>query len=253
MNRKSFLTSNFPTICAPITGKTTDEIMKQLRSIVPEQPDLIEWRADFFDHLSSVEDVLAVIRKMQAETNIPFLFTIRSEIEGGQKITLTEVNKVELICSVCKYSAVAFVDYEACHDVTFINKVKHHAKENEKQLILSYHNFRETPANDLLIKRLKKAEELGADVAKLAVMPKNQEDVFRLLEVTHQADATLQIPIVTMSMGNVGKISRLFGWIYGSAITFGSGVHQSAPGQIPLKELRHFIEQTKMLTGEMNK
>jgi 3-dehydroquinate dehydratase-1 len=41
-----------------------------------------------------------------------------------------------------------------------------------------------------------------------------------------------------MSMGPEGAVSRLAGGLFGSDITFAIGLQASAPGQIPIKELR---------------
>jgi 3-dehydroquinate dehydratase-1 len=110
---------------------------------------------------------------------------------------------------------------------------------------LSYHNFEYTPEKAELLDRLRIAESYGADVAKLAVMPKNEKDVLALLEVTKDAQDELKIPIITMSMGGIGAISRMLGWIYGSVVTFAVGEKSSAPGQIPIENLRKIIELVK--------
>src|SRR5699024_6850728 len=109
----------------------------------------------------------------------------------------------------------------------------------------SYHNFSETPTMGTMMKKMKLAEEFGADIAKLAVMPHTKEDVFELLEATREFDKMLEIPMVTMSMGELGALSRVMGWTYGSSITFGVGVYSSAPGQIPVKQLKLAIQHTQ--------
>ena len=154
---------------------------------------------------------------------------------------------MELICSVCEHSSVAFVDYETCNDIDNIQKIKNAVRKNGKHFILSYHNFIETPENGELLKRLEIAETYGADVAKLAVMPKSEEDVFRLLKITRQADRTMTIPVITMAMGELGRISRMIGWLYGSVLTFGVGVQSSAPGQLPIQDLKRYSRTTKQL------
>ena len=71
----------------------------------------------------------------------------------------------------------------------------------------------------------------------------------RLLEVTKEADEALDIPIVTMAMGDIGGLSRIVGWAYGSVITFGQGVKSSAPGQIPIDKLKQMIKMTQEVVG----
>lgn len=247
MTENIFATENFPAICTPLTGKTSNEIMEQLDIVLTHAPDVIEWRADFFQDLSDTNAVLQVIQDYKKKTEIPLLFTIRAEHEGGEKIVLTEQEKVQLLADVCRKSAIDLVDYETSNEEKYVQEVRSVSKEAGKMLILSYHNFTLTPDNDELMKRAKQAESLGGDIAKFAVMPKSKEDVFRLLEMTKAIDETLNVPVITMSMGDIGGLSRIIGWAYGSVLTFGVGVELSAPGQMPVKRLREAIQITQEL------
>ncbi|MCL6574504.1 MAG: type I 3-dehydroquinate dehydratase, partial [Bacillus sp. (in: Bacteria)] len=97
-----------------------------------------------------------------------------------------------------------------------------------------------TPSVEEIINRLRKAQELGADIPKLAVMPASNSDVLTLLEATntmsaHYADR----PFITISMGKKGLISRLAG--FGSVMTFGTAGKRSAPGQVDATELRKVL------------
>lgn len=65
----------------------------------------------------------------------------------------------------------------------------------------------------------------------------------RLIYATVTSDKCLAIPVVTMSMGEDGKISRLVGEISGSTITFGTVGKASAPGQVESGELKKFLEK----------
>ena len=239
--------NKMPNICTPLTGKTKQEILDQLETIIPQSPDLIEWRADFFSELSNKEMTLALIQELKQKTDIPLLFTIRAEHEGGEKITLNKEEKVSLICDVCEKTYVDMVDYETSNDEKYVKQIRQVSKQNDKLLILSYHNFTETPENDEIIERAQRAESYDADITKFAVMPNSKEDVLRLLHVTKEIDQILDIPVVTMSMGDIGGLSRIIGWAYGSIITFGVGVELSAPGQIPVRQLRKVIELTQEL------
>lgn len=236
-----------PKLCVPLTGRTREEIDEQLLVIVPKQPDVIELRADFLNNIDNVEYVLSIVESISEKSNIPLLFTIRSEREGGESIPLTEEEKVTLLAEVCSQSDVTYVDYELENNEQYVRQVKEAVDENGKQLILSYHNFNETPTNNELIKRFVHMEMYGAHMAKVAVMPNSKNDVLRLLHLTKEVSELLSIPVMTMSMGDLGKYSRLMGWIYGSALTFGVGVESSAPGQIPIDELKNVIDEVESL------
>lgn len=234
-----------PAICVPLTGRTKDEILKELQLILPKKPDLIEWRADFFSNLNNIEYVLSIVEEIKQQSNLPLLFTIRSKEEGGQEVTLSEEGIVTLLNEVCQNSAVDYIDYEVSRKKENVQKVAEFAKNAQKKLILSYHNFNETPDSSKLMKKFVMMELFGAQIAKIAVMPKAKEDVLRLLHLTSKAERLLDIPIITMSMGELGSLSRMIGWAYGSLITFAVGAERSAPGQIPIEKLRDVIELTK--------
>lgn len=85
-------------------------------------------------------------------------------------------------------------------------------------------------------------EKAGAHIGKLAVMPGKEEDVLALLNVTLKAKRTLSIPVITMSMSNLGMISRICGELCGSVLTFGCIEKASAPGQIPVDKLASCLE-----------
>ena len=234
-----------PYICIPLVGRNEEEILKELKAVLPKEPDLLEWRVDFFEGVHNTDSVLAVVEQIAGVTDLPLLFTIRSEKEGGEKIPLSELEKVDLLVEACKSESVDIIDFEVSNDPDHVKKVRDVSREYGKKLILSYHNFETTPDCAEILKRLYLAEFYGADVAKAAVMPKDKEDVLRLLSVTREADEAMGIPVVTMSMGALGGLSRLMGWAYGSIMTFAVGVQSSAPGQIPMDELKEAIRRSK--------
>lgn len=239
--------TKLPYICTPLTGKTTTQLLEQLDNILEKEPDMIEWRADFFEHLHNEADVFSIIKAIKEKSTIPLLFTIRSIHEGGETISLTEAEKVSLLCNVCKETNVDLIDYETSNDPKDVELVVKTAKKHDKQIVLSFHHFEHTPSEDELIERAKNAAKFHADIIKLAVMPEEKEDVFRLLEVTRILNDMFEQPIITMSMGELGTLSRINGWLYGSVLTFAVGIEQSAPGQIAIEPLREAIWNTKQL------
>ncbi|GIN19967.1 MAG TPA: type I 3-dehydroquinate dehydratase [Bacillus bacterium] len=240
-----FKEKKLPYICTPLTGKNKEEIMNQLNLALPEKPDLIEWRADFLQQLDDLRYVLSVLEAIVEKSDLPLLFTIRSIHEGGQQISLTEEQKVRLISEVCKNDAISMIDYEVSSNSGYIKELRKISQKYGKKLILSYHNFNCTPSEEDIMKKLLLAEFYGADIAKAAVMPNTKDDVLKLLNVTNNADKTLDIPLITMSMGSLGAITRIVGFWYGSFITFGSGVEASAPGQVPIRKLKQMIAMMK--------
>ena len=117
------------------------------------------------------------------------------------------------------------------------------AKAHQITVIGSNHDFQKTPKKQEIVSRLCQMQQLGMDVAKMAVMPQSEKDVRMLLEATAEMkEQHPQTPVITMSMGKMGVLSRMAGELFGSALTFGTVGQASAPGQIPVKELRKILE-----------
>ena len=108
-------------------------------------------------------------------------------------------------------------------------------------MVLSSHDFNRTPSAAEMMTRIAKMDGLGADLCKIAVMPQCAEDVLTLLGVSVQASAIFRAPLITMSMGRLGAVSRLCGSLSGSAVTFGTLGDASAPGQLPAGQMEEIL------------
>ena len=228
-----------PLICLPLVGDTKAKILKEAKELVALQPDLLEWRVDAYDKVENIEDCLSLLEELRGSiSDIPLIFTCRIDLEGGGK-KIAQKKRLELLTAAMESGNVDIVDVELCNGEEFVKAINERAKANNVKLILSYHNFRETPSEPFIYAKLVEAQTAGADIAKLAAMPKNYGDVLILLSATNKArNESVQVPIITMSMGPEGAISRLAGGLFGSDITFAIGMQASAPGQIPIKDLK---------------
>jgi 3-dehydroquinate dehydratase-1 len=83
------------------------------------------------------------------------------------------------------------------------------------------------------VEHLQAQAHVGADVLKIAVTPTSPADVATLLAATAQAAAQAERPILTISMGRLGLVSRVAAETFGSCATFAMVGSPSAPGQIP--------------------
>ncbi len=228
-----------PLVCTPLTGETREAILAEMATIVPKGPDIIEWRVDFFQAIASTQDVIEVAGAIREKAGgVPLILTRRSAREGGRNVPLSESEVVELYSRVCASRAVDLIDYELSNPEESQRALRHASRQNDVGMISSYHNFQFTPSADVLREKLLAGEGLGADVVKVAVMPRNLEDVLTLLAATLRGHRELKIPIISMSMGPYGSLTRMFGFAFGSALTFAVGQSSSAPGQVPIEDLR---------------
>lgn len=240
--RNLILGEGLPKICVPIVGSNKEEIIKAAQAIVRCRPDMAEWRADYLPQVcefSQTEEILGELREILGE--IPLLFTFRTAAEGGEQAIAQESYTV-LYKKVMESGLVDAIDVELFLGDTLVTALTAYAHENNVKVIASNHDFVKTPTKEELVRRLSAMQKLGADVAKIAVMPSDKNDVLTLLTATHEAACADCGPVITMSMGGCGMVSRLLGEAFGSALTFAMAGRASAPGQIPIEELREILE-----------
>jgi 3-dehydroquinate dehydratase I len=230
--------ARFPAICAPLVGRSRDAVLAEAAVVAAKKPDLIEWRVDFFEGIADAGAVAELAGCVKAAAQgIPILFTCRWSREGGEKIALSQAQVVSLHRAVCESGHVDFIDFEMGNEPSQVHEVREFSRAQATQLILSFHDFQGTPGVDELNQRFARAEQLGADVAKVAVMPREMQDVLTLLAATLQSSQSLHIPLISMSMAGPGAVTRLCGGAFGSALSFAVGQNASAPGQMPIEEL----------------
>lgn len=231
--------SGIPKICVPIVGASEKEILSGADEIKDSAADLVEWRADWYDgvfDINRTETILKELRKILGE--LPILFTFRTLKEGGRKSIGTEVY-VELNRKIVRTGMADLLDVEAFTGDDAVREIIKTAHEFGVKTVASNHDFHKTPPRQEILSRLKKMQEMGADIAKIAVMPQSGKDVLTLLAATEEmVSEYAEIPIITMSMEGTGVLSRISGEVFGSAVTFGCVGRASAPGQMNAGDLK---------------
>ncbi len=227
-----------PKIIVPIVGVTKEEILSAARSFDAIPIDVVEWRVDWFEGVfdfAKVEDVLKELRGILGDT--PLLMTFRTSKEGGEKAIDTDAYR-ELNIKAAQSGYVDFVDVEIFTGDVIVSEIIDQVHATGVKVIASNHDFDKTPAKADIIYRLRKMQDMGADIPKIAVMPQSKKDVLTLLAATEEMTSCYaDRPIITMSMAGTGVISRLCGEVFGSSMTFGAAGKASAPGQMGVEDL----------------
>lgn len=226
-----------PKIAVSIIGTSLEEIIESIGAIPREKVDIVEWRADFFRDIFSIEKVLDTLKLMRKKLiDMPLIFTFRTKEEGGEKEIDMEYYTL-LNTAVASSGDVDLIDIQISLDEDIVKENIDKIHGEDIFVIGSNHDFLKTPKKEEMIDRLKTMDKLGADILKIAVMPKDTSDVLDLLSLTDEMRKTTQRPIITISMGRLGLISRISGETFGSSLTFGAIGKTSAPGQIPVEKL----------------
>ncbi|RYL88471.1 type I 3-dehydroquinate dehydratase [Sporolactobacillus sp. THM19-2] len=234
--------SGIPKICVPITGTSSESAEHIAAQIASGPADFAEWRIDYMKDLSVASLLHAAGRLRGVLGEKPLLATFRSSREGGEK-PLSDPAYFQLYERLIERKLADAVDLEQTRPSRGRARLIDAVHRSGGKVIISSHDFSHTPSRNALVTKLKKMEAEKADIAKIAVMPRLPDDVLTLMEATLEASGSMTIPIITMAMGSLGKVSRISGMLTGSAVTFGSLNEVSAPGQIEVNRLKHILTE----------
>ncbi|GEM01599.1 3-dehydroquinate dehydratase [Halolactibacillus halophilus] len=231
----SFDTKSRPNVCVAIVATTEAMFNQRWQETRRADIDVIEWRADYY-----TGDGATPLSWLKAESR-PVIYTIRTKEEGGEWPYQKDQYMARYKQAIDS-GAVDVIDLEWARDGEAKTILKSYAKEHGVKVITSYHDFNATPDFKAGMKLLQALSEDGGDIVKLAVMPESKQDVLTLLSLTLEVKKVISQPVITMSMGQEGVISRLLGEWSGSVLTFGSVSQASAPGQVTVTDLTHTLK-----------
>lgn len=231
-----------PVVCVPVVKKEKEEIIAKIIELAEKGTQMIEWRADAFVDVEKpqlVSEVLSAVKGYLDHT--VFLFTFRTKKQGGIR-ELEESKILYLNELAAKSGVIDMLDLEF-FEATKPEKAIRRFQKFGVKVIASHHDFEETPDERILHILMDQMEAGGADVAKLAVMPKDYSDVVRMIKLTNDTcERYPDLPLITMAMGPMGVLTRLSGEAFGSCVTFGADGESSAPGQMQKEKLDQILD-----------
>lgn len=231
-----------PKTIVSLMGTSEDALVAEGLRAVAAGADLVEWRADFFDELHNPEAAVYTARSLaKAFPNTPLIFTVRTRGQGGH-VELDASSYTSLLQDVLGSGRIDIVDIEKTAGEENVRALVDAARVAGTHTIISHHDFEGTPSTEWMVGTLMRMAELGASIAKLAVMAHSPTDCLRLMEATATAREQLVTPLITMAMGADGVLSRLAGETSGSMATFCALGNASAPGQVELAEAMKLLD-----------
>ncbi len=214
-------------IAVPITAATLEEALKDIKD-ANKKADFIELRLDFLKEVNET-----VLRELMQHCKKPVIVTYRDKNFGA---AVEQTERMFLLRKAVELGA-AFIDLDFDSDRGFIEDFSRN-KGNTK-LIVSHHDFEETPALQQLMQLLAEMAALQCDVLKVVTFANTQRDNETILALLHAAKP-LGKPMIAFCMGPKGIKSRIRCIKAGAMLTFaslGKG-KESAEGQLGVEEMR---------------
>ena len=224
-----------PSVIVPLFAHTLPDLDAQAAAAAAApQADIVELRLDPLPQADWHTALTAVRRAVRK----PLLVTVRTRQEGGEADLPVPAYAAALL-DLLTQGGFDALDIEWRCGPRSAQALCRAAHSIGAAALFSEHHIDATPPLDTMTSTLCAMADAGADIAKLAVMPRTRADAALLLQATALAAAARpDTPLITMSMGPLGAATRFCGGAFGSAATFGTLGHASAPGQPPAALLR---------------
>ncbi len=217
-------------ICIPIVESDINSMVKIANSV---DAGLIELRLDYLSEFSDLEK----LREIRTEK----IVTCMPSWEGGN-FKGTEKERFEILTKALKFAGLVTIELNT--EKKYRDELIKNAKDAGVKVIIACHDFNSTPERTEIIEILNRERDSNADIAKVAFMANNYQDVLNLMQVLVDKGPDFGIPIIALSMGNFGRISRVLAPLLGSYLTFASikKGKESAEGQLTAEEVRKILE-----------
>ncbi|MDR0385782.1 MAG: type I 3-dehydroquinate dehydratase [Prevotellaceae bacterium] len=203
--------------------------------------------------LAALEKVnFAEIRLDVSRITIP---EIESVFSSGKPLVATcregfysNSERMERLVAAMRAGA-AFVDVETESDENFRKTIAHQARLNNCKLIVSYHNFYETPSLTEMRSTVDSCRKQGADIVKLVTTAKNNSDAARVLSLY---DKCRNVDLIAFAMGKAGLITRAACVFLGATWTYAAIADDKplADGQISADKIRNVMNNLSMEVNE---
>ncbi|OXU14336.1 shikimate dehydrogenase [Sedimentisphaera salicampi] len=218
-------------LTVPVCEKKKKDFSKRIDKLASSGAEALELRFDFLSKFD-LDNVRSFTRQA-ADTGLKVICTCRDQREGGKNGMSKEFR-----VSVLREAALSGADFVDCEFANFEGDFKNLLQtaeaESDCRLILSAHNF--DGRFESLRGQYDKMQQAAPDaVIKIAYQADNINQCFECFDVlkVRRADA------VILAMGEAGKITRILAPKIGSFFCYASkGGKQTAPGQIPLKQMK---------------
>ena len=218
-------------ICASVAEKTPKRLKQTLTKAL-KKSDYAEIRFDFLNP-NLVPDTLQLISKDLRKC----VCTLRPVSEGG-KFSGSEKNRISIMKLIAEYNPF-LLDIE--FNTLIKNKnLRRYLKSTGTDILLSWHNFKQTPDTSVLKKKLAQMKKFSNNI-KIVTMAKSVNDATRVLSLYKNNNTKL----IAFSMGNYGRISRILCLFLGSPYTYVSLGKPVAPGQFSVDEVKSIFARRK--------
>ena len=181
------LGEGMPKVCVPVMGADA-QALRAAADAARAQADLIELRLDSVSPEMDAACLRAACRTVrEAAQGTAILATMRTARDGGAG-DADAARYEALLVMLARERLCDALDVELSVGEAAFSRIARAAHEAGMPVIGSCHDFEKTPDAEEMAVRLCRMAALGADICKIAVMPRKRRDVVALTAACAQAE-----------------------------------------------------------------
>lgn len=227
-----------------LIGKDKDELVKEFSKTKGYDIELFEIRADYLDDISK-ENIDEIIRELRKLSDAKIILTLRTKREGGNYSGLDYATKVHSFLDL----SMDYIDLQI-NELTDqgLKDMITHAKIKDTKVVLSVHHMNRGVSRGLFQYYIDKAKKFDADIVKIVDMPQSiTEAISKLIVSGKYAEKNENPELLSISMGELGVISRYITNIYRPSYNFINISDKINVGQFRLNEMQKALSQEKTI------
>jgi 3-dehydroquinate dehydratase type I len=217
--------------CLPIIKTKKADVLK----IINDNEKDYQYFEVWLDYIKDLDEAFIIKITTMLQERLILLFR-RKNLEP---IQMDIEKRIDTILLISKSESFLDLDISQQDELDYLQDSELHI-----HLILSYHNYKETPDDETIHDILLDMEKYKPMIYKITTTCNQETDAVRLLQFQKLLIAQNKKHIV-LGMGKFGTITRVFGTLWGNEMIFApkKKEEESAPDQLTKSELEKIFEK----------
>ncbi|MGQ0794561.1 MAG: type I 3-dehydroquinate dehydratase [Nitrosopumilaceae archaeon] len=219
--------------CVALAESNPEKLHRVLTKAL-KRSDYAELRFDFMKP-AKIPIALELVKKDLKRC----VCTLRPRSEGG-KFSSDEKDRISILKLIAEYNPCLLdVEYNTIRKNKNLNQF---LKRTRTDLLISWHEFKKTPNENLLKKKLRQMTKFSKNI-KIVTTANAIGDSMKVLSLYKNLPKDQRL--IAFAMGEAGRMSRILCTQFGSPYTYVSLGKPIAPGQFSLDEVKSIFKLKK--------
>lgn len=219
--------------CLPIIKSKSS----QVTSLIKETQDQFDYFEIWLDYIQDLK--LDFINNLKNQFGNKLIFLFRRQNLETPKMDFKK--RKDIMDAISKTDCFLDLDISQKKELVYLKK------NFQTKLVLSYHNYNETPDDEKLKEIISLMKINNPDIYKISTFCKSDSDAIHLIDLLSKLKED-NLKCIVLGIGQNGIITRIAGALLGNEINFAplSPEDKSASGQLTKPQLENILKKIRL-------